>query len=408
VTVHEIAVTGIGLITPAGVGAQDTWQGTLTGRSAAAYDSHLAENGAIPISCRVPGFDPVKALGGAARRMERFVQLALAAAREAITDAALDTTAWEPARVAVIIGVGAESKNIGAETFRKCHERQYRAVSPTAVPRIIVNAAAYTVSQILGAQGPSMAVSTACASGADALAIARDLLAADRCDIAIAGGTEAPVDPITAVSFRQMQALSQRTSNPEGASRPFDTDRDGFVLGEGAGLLVLERAAHARARRAPIRALLTGHGQSNDAYHYAAGHPDGRGITQAYTAALTDADLATCDIDHINAHATSTVMNDAIEATTLNRIFEGRVPPVTATKSIIGHTLGAAGAIEAGVAVLALQHQLIPPTANLDTLDTAIDLDIVTKAPRKKRLTTIASNSFGFGGHNTVLIIKTP
>ncbi len=258
----------------------------------------------------------------------------------------------------------------------------------------------------LGAHGPSLAVTTACASGATALGTARDLLLADRCDIALAGGAEAPCHPLPSTCFAQMGALSTRLHDPEGASRPFDTDRDGFVLAEGAGLLVLERASDARARGARPHAHLSGYGASTDGYHYAAPHPEGAGITRAFNAALADAGLGTGDIGHINAHGTGTPLNDLIEGAALSRIFDGHPPPVTSTKGVTGHALGAAGAIEAALAALTLKHQSIPPTANLHQLDPDIHLDVVAKTARQHRMEAVASNSCGFGGHNTVLVMR--
>ncbi|MFG2334012.1 beta-ketoacyl-[acyl-carrier-protein] synthase family protein [Streptomyces sp. NPDC048604] len=402
---RDIAVTGVGLLTSAGADAVTSWQGVCSGVSPAAIDPELGDV-PVPLSCRVPEFDAAALLGRAVWRTDRFVHLALAAACQAVTDAGLDTATWDGARVGVIVGVGTESKQTSVAALRKYLDHSYATLSPLTVPRSTVNAAAAEICIALGARGPSMAVTTACASGATALGTARDLLLADRCDIVLAGGTEAPCHPLTSLSFSQMGALSTRVHDPQGASRPFERDRDGFVLAEGAGVLVLERASDARARGARPQAYFCGYGSATDGYHYAAAHPEGAGFEQAFTAALADADLHETDIGHINAHGTATPMNDQIEAAALRRLFNGHPPPVTSTKGVTGHTLGAAGAIEAVLATLTLRHQTIPPTANLDQLDPAIDLDVVAKKPRPHRMQAVISNSFGFGGHNAVLVLR--
>ncbi|MEW1905448.1 beta-ketoacyl-[acyl-carrier-protein] synthase family protein [Streptomyces sp. NPDC086147] len=402
---RDIAVTGVGLLTSAGTDAVTSWRGVCSGESPAVIDPDLGDV-PVPLSCRVPDFDAAALLGRAVWRTDRFVHLALAAAHQAVTDAGLNPTTWDGARVGVVVGVGTESKETSVTALRKYTEHKYATLSPLTVPRSTVNAAAAEICIALGAWGPSMAVTTACASGATALGTARDLLLADRCDIVLAGGAEAPCHPLTSLSFSQMGALSTRVHDPQGASRPFERDRDGFVLAEGAGVLVLERASDARARRARPHAYFCGYGSSTDGYHYAAAHPTGAGFERAFTAALADAGLHETDIGHVNAHGTATPMNDQIEAATLHRLFNGHPPPVTSTKGVTGHTLGAAGAIEAVLATLTLRHQTIPPTANLDVLDPAIDLDVVAKEPRPHRMQAVISNSFGFGGHNSVLVLR--
>ncbi|MGC0316746.1 beta-ketoacyl-[acyl-carrier-protein] synthase family protein [Kitasatospora acidiphila] len=404
-TAHDIAVTGLGLVTPGGPDVATTWEAVCEGRASAALDPDLGDV-PVPISCRVPDFEPRALLGREAWRMDRFVQLALVAAHQAVADAGLEPASWDGARVAVVVGVGAESRETVFTASRKILEHDYATISPLTIPRATTNAAAAEIGITLGAHGPSMAVTTACASGATAIGVAKDLLAAGRCDIALAGGAEAPCHPLGSLGFSRMGALSTRLHDPSAASRPFDADRDGFVLAEGAGILVLERAADARARRAPAQAYLAGYGASTDGHHYAAPHPTGLGIERAVTAALSDAGLHPTDIHHVNAHGTGTPMNDRIEAATLRRIFRGRPPAVTSAKGTLGHTLGAAGAIEAALAVLTLRHQTIPPTANLHRLDPDIDLDVVAKEARRTRVDALLSNSYGFGGHNAILVLK--
>ncbi|PSJ28857.1 3-oxoacyl-ACP synthase [Streptosporangium nondiastaticum] len=401
----DVAVTGLGLVTAAGVGVTATWEGLLAGRSRAAPDPRLA---GLPVdfSCG-SDFDAAGALGRRlAARLDRFSAMALAAAREAVADAGLDTAAWDPLRVAVVIGASSACMEHYDREFAWMAAGRPDRVSPMAIMRSIPNMAAGEVGLDLGTRGPNLAVSTACASGATAIGVARDLVRAGSCDIALAGGSESLRARSTAVGFHQMRALSARGHDPEGASRPFDADRDGFVLGEGAGVLVLERPAHARARGARPRALLRGYGASCDAHHTVAPHPDGRGAADALRTALADAGLAPGDVDHVNAHGTATRINDLAEYRALARVFR-TPPPVTAPKSVLGHAAGGSGGIEAACAVLTLQHQLIPPTANLDNPDPGLPLDIVRKTPRRARLTTVVSNSFGFGGQNAVLVFGT-
>ncbi|MFC5720555.1 beta-ketoacyl-[acyl-carrier-protein] synthase family protein [Streptomyces gamaensis] len=402
-----VAVTGLGLVTPCGIGWEATWAGLCAGLPTADRDPALSGM-PVDFSCRVPDFDPIALAGRASWRMDRFVQLAVAAARLAVTDAGLDVRGWEGHRVGVVLGVGSTSLDTWQGEYAKVAAGRLKRVSPLTLPRSIPNMAAGEVCIDLGARGPSLTVSTACASGATALGVARDLLNAGRCDIVLAGGAEAPrAAAMTSLCFSQLSALSTRCHDPEGASRPFDADRDGFVLGEGAAVLVLERPRQARERGARVRARLVGFGASGDAYGPTAPDPEGEGVALAVDAALADAGLSPADVDHVNAHGTGTEVNDYVEARALCRAF-GTPPPVTAVKSVIGHGIGAAGAIEAACGVLSLERQLVPPTANLDRLDPRIDLDVVTKVPRQVRMETVMSNSFGFGGHNAVLVLARP
>ncbi|MEU0194368.1 beta-ketoacyl-[acyl-carrier-protein] synthase family protein [Streptomyces afghaniensis] len=400
-------VTGIGLATAGGVGADATWRRLCEGRPTATTDDRLA---GLPVdfSCRVPDDDLAAALGRGLRwRTDRFIHLAIAAAREAVRDSGLEPTDWEGDRVGVVIGVGSSSRDTDLHIAACMTSGQYQKISPTTVPRALPNMAAGEIAADLGAKGPGLGVSTACASGATAIGIGRQLLQSGMCDIAVVGGAESACGPLSSMSFWRLGALSTRRHDPLGASRPFDAERDGFVLAEGAGVLVLERAEHARARRIRPKAVLSGFGATSDAYHSTTPHPEGEGAVRAVHDALRQADLAPTDIDHVNAHATSTPLNDRTEAAVLHRVFP-LPPPVTATKSILGHSLGAAGAVEAAVCVLTLHHQTIHPAANLDVPEAGIDLDIVTKVARPCRIDTALSTSFGFGGHNAALIFQTP
>jgi beta-ketoacyl-acyl-carrier-protein synthase II len=401
----DIAVTGLGLVTPAGIGVRATWQGLCDGRATAARDPRL-EGLPVDFSCRLDGFDPVAALGRRLTwRIDLFTEMALVAAREAVADADLDPASWDGSRVGVVIGNGSGGNGEREDDFAKLREGRIASISPTTIPRSVPNMVAGEIGIDLQALGPNLVTTTACASGTTAIGTARDLIRVGACDIAITGGSESACSRIASAGFFRAGALSARTHDPAGASRPFDTDRDGFVLGEGAGMLILERAEHARARGATIHAYLSGYGASADGYHPTAPDPSGGGVLRAIAAALSDAGLVSGDIDHVNAHGTSTQMNDLAEARVLRAAFTDP-PPVTATKSIIGHCIGAAGAIEAAATVLTLRHQLIPPTANLDCLDPEIDLDVVAKAPRPYTMRAALSNSFAFGGQNAVLVFR--
>ncbi|WP_406722209.1 beta-ketoacyl-[acyl-carrier-protein] synthase family protein [Streptomyces althioticus] len=398
-----VAVTGLGLITPAGAGVDAAWDAVCRGEGTASRDPALA---GLPVdfSCRVPQSreELDRRVGRASWRMARNAVLAVLAAREAVHDAGLDPVTWDGGRVAVVLGCGLGGDEVREEQGRRLELRGAEAVSALTIPQLLPNTAAGEVSLGLGARGPALAPATACASGATALAVARDLLTAGRCDIAVAGGTEAALTPLCAAGFWRMGALSGRTDAPASASRPFAEDRDGFVLAEGAGVLVLERTRDAEARGASVRARLVGCGSTSDAHHPTAPDPDGRGAEEALRGALADAGLAPGDVDHVNAHGTSTPLNDAAEAALISRVLPHR-PSVTAPKGVLGHSLGAAGAVEAALTVLALQHRTVPPVGNLRAPAAAVGIDCVTKAPRRQDVRVAVSHSFGFGGHNVVL-----
>ncbi|MFI1259019.1 beta-ketoacyl-[acyl-carrier-protein] synthase family protein [Streptomyces netropsis] len=404
----DVAVTGLGLLCPAGTTAEGIWETLSAGRSLAQRDPELLGL-PVDISCRVSGFDPVTECGPRlARRLDRFIHLALIAARRAVADAELDPRTWRAERVGVILGVGSNSLETYITEFTRLGQGHPQRVSPQAMPRSLPNMAAGEVAIDLGARGPNFCVSSACASGATALGVARDLLLAGRCDVVLAGGSESGRSRMTTACFSQMRALSRRTDQPASACRPFDTDRDGFVLGEGAAVLVLERHDYARRRGAPVRGLLSGFAATADAYHPVAPHPEGAGSELALRAALADAGCAPRDVGHINAHATSTQAGDAAEALTLLRVHDGSPPPVTAPKSVLGHSLGASSAIEAALTVLTLERQCIPPTANLQRQDKGLELDVVAGTTRMATLDVAVSTSFGFGGQNAVLVFTSP
>ncbi|MEU7164438.1 beta-ketoacyl-[acyl-carrier-protein] synthase family protein [Streptomyces morookaense] len=399
-----LAVTGIGLVTPAGIGTRRTWEGVCAGRSTAARDPELA---GLPVdfACRVPGFDPHRHVPGPRPwRHDRFTQFALAAAHEAVADAQLDPAGWDAARVSVVLGSAAGGAGTLEAQHHKLLHEGHRAVSPFTLPAFLPNMAAGQLAIALRAHGPALHTATACASGATALITAAMLLHEDACDIAVAGGADAMVTPLCAAAFGTLGALSRRSDEPAAACRPFDRDRDGLVLAEGAGVLVLEREKDAAARHAPVHARFTGHGSSADAHHLVTPDPQGRGLHRAVRLALRDACADVHRVDHVNAHGTGTVLNDRTEAAVLHRVFGTSPPSVTSAKGVLGHTMGAAGAVEAALTVLSVEHQLVPPTANFVRPEPAMaPVDVVHTAPRQQAIRTALSISCGFGGHHAVL-----
>ncbi|MFT2018642.1 beta-ketoacyl-[acyl-carrier-protein] synthase family protein [Streptomyces sp. 796.1] len=397
-------ITGLGLVTPAGSGADENWRRLLSGVSAAATDPELKDV-EVDFSCRVPDFDANALLGRrTAWRLDRFVQLAVVAARQAVADAGHGPGTWDAARVGVVLG----NSLGGTTTFEAQHRTYYGGapedLSPLMIPMGMVNMVAGYVAMDLGALGPSLVTATACASGAAAIGTARDWLASGLCDVVLAGGTESALTPATMTGLARMGALSVRRDEPAAASRPFAADRDGFVAGEGAAVLVLERERDARARGARRYAAVAGFGAASDAYHATAPHPEGAGLERALRTALADADVAPADVGHVNAHGTSTPMNDLTEARALHRVL-GSGAAVTSTKGVTGHTLAAAGAIEAAYTALALCHGAVPPTANVREVDPEVAVDVVTGGPRTAPLDVAVSTSLGFGGHNAALVL---
>ncbi|MFJ4920673.1 beta-ketoacyl-[acyl-carrier-protein] synthase family protein [Streptomyces sp. NPDC088725] len=404
-TAETVAVSGVGVVSPAGADETSFWDGLCAGRSFARRSAELAGM-PVDFACAIDGLDVDEAVGGrSVWRMARFVKLGLIAARQAVADAGLDPATWDGRRVGVVLGVGVGGVSVLTDNALKLEAQGPGAVSPLLVPMMIPNAAGGEVAIALKAQGPSLAPATACASGATAIAVARDLLVTGQCDIVVAGGAESVLTPLVVTAFARMGALSRRTGDPGAASRPFAQDRDGFVIGEGAAMVVLEREADARARGRVPRALLAGTGSSTDAYHPTAPEPQGRGAQAAVEAALREAGWSAADVDHVNAHGTSTPLNDAMEGMLISRVFPHR-PSVTAPKGVVGHTLAAAGAIEAVACVLTLEHGVVPPIANLDAPAVEFDLDCVTKTPRRQQVERAVSHSFGFGGHNVVLAFR--
>ncbi|WP_151483515.1 beta-ketoacyl-[acyl-carrier-protein] synthase family protein [Streptomyces albicerus] len=404
----DAAVTGIGMVTPAGLGTAASWDRIKSADGTAAQRVPALAGIPADIGCWISDFDPAAAVGKRkAWRLDRSSQLAVAAAAEALADAGLDPASWDGARVGVVLGSGIG----GASAWEKQHhvllEQGSEKVSAMLIPMLAVNMSAGYIAMEFGARGPNFVTATACASGTTAVGAARELLRGGRCDVVITGGTEACLIPSIISGFQQMGALSGRRDDPTVASRPFDVDRDGFVPAEGAAVLVLERPESARARGARIRANISGYGASADAYNATAPEPQGTGAELALRAALDDARAEPSAVDHVNAHGTSTPLNDLMEARLIRRVLGDR-PTVTSVKGVTGHSLGASGAIEVAVAALTVEHRLIPPTANLDSQDPEIDLDVVAKAARPADVEVAVSNSFGFGGQNAVVLLTRP
>ena len=399
---QPVAITGLGALTPLGPDVAALEQGLLSGRSGVRLldEPEFAELPAR-LAATVELTDRLERVE--ARTLDRVQQVALVAAREAWADAGSPDV--EPTRLAVVLGSGIGGALTLLEQDKKLREGGPRRVSPHLIPMLMPNGPAATVGLEVGARAGVHCPVSACASGAEALAMALELLRSGRADIVVAGGAEACVHPLPLAGFAQMRALSTRHDEPEAASRPYDKGRDGFVLGEGAGVLVLETVAHARARGARIHGHLAGAGLASDAHHVTAPDPTGAGAARSISAALRDAGVGPEQIGHIDAHATSTPLGDLAEARALNIALGSHRPPVTAPKSCTGHLLGAAGAVEAIAVVLALKSGVIPAIRNLDDPDDGADVDAVRTVPRQHAHEVALSTSFGFGGHDVSLVL---
>ncbi|MGB5660314.1 MAG: beta-ketoacyl-ACP synthase II [Thermoanaerobaculia bacterium] len=407
---RRVVVTGVGLVSPLGDGTSVTWQGLLEGRSGVGPITRFdATEYPSRIAGEVPDFDPLKYIDKKElKKSDRFIQLALAAAEGAMDDSGLQIDEAAASRVGVIIGSGIGGLPLIERTHEKLVEKGPSRVSPFFIPGLIVNMAAGQVSIRYGARGPNSAPCTACTSGLHAIGDAYRQIQYGHADAMIAGGTEGVVTPLSVAGFCAMRALSTRNDEPELASRPWDRDRDGFVIGEGAGIVILEELSRAVARQAPIYAEIVGYGMSGDAYHISAPQPEGIGAADVMRAVLEDADLEASQVGYINAHGTSTELGDSAEVQAIKEVFGDHAYrlAVSSTKSCTGHLLGAAGGLETGVLALALHHQVLPPTINLEQPSEDCDLDFVPGTARPTDFEIGLTNSFGFGGSNGALLLK--
>jgi 3-oxoacyl-[acyl-carrier-protein] synthase II len=401
----RVVVTGVGVKTPAGNDVASFWEQLCAGRaSARRIESFDPTDLSITFAGEVRDFDAVEYFGPKeARRQDRVTQLGFGAAADALGDAG--ELGADPSRCAVIIATGVGGLHTLEENERLYFEKGPSRVSPFFVPMMMPNATAGVVAMQLGWTGPNLCVATACAAGAHAIGEGVRLIRDGTADVVMAGGTEAAVTPLTIAAFARMGALSSRNDAPERASRPFDADRDGFVIGEGAGCVVLEPLQRARARGATIYGEVAGYGRNADAYHITAPSPGGAGAAVCMQLALEDAGMEPSSIGHVNAHGTSTPLNDAAEAEAVRKVFGDAPPVVTSTKGVTGHLIGAAGAVEAVAALLSVREGIVPPTANFERVGDDIELDVVAGSPREIGVKPAISNSFGFGGHNASLVL---
>src|SRR6058998_843150 len=409
---RRVAITGLGLVTPLGTNVQSTWEGLLAGRSGAGPITRFdPSQSPVRFACEVRGFDPAQYLDKKEiRRYDLFSQYAIGATEQAVVDACLARN-WKAVRlerVGVLIGTGTGGVATFEENCRALIEKGPSRVSPFFIPMYMPNVAAALISMRYGAKGPNYCTTSACASSAHSLADALQLIRNGQADVMIAGGAEAAITPLAVASFANMKALSERNDDPATASRPFDKDRDGFVMGDGAAVLILEEWEHAKRRGAKIYAELVGYGPTADAYHITAPAPDGSGAQEAMRLAMRDGDIRPDQVGYINAHGTSTPHGDAAETAAVKAVFGAQARKLIfgSTKSMTGHMLGAAGAVEAAVCALVVQTGVVPPTINQFTPDSACDLDSAPNKAVKRAVEIALSNSFGFGGHNATLAVR--
>lgn len=407
---HRVVVTGIGCFSPLGLDTAITWQNLIAGKSgvdnitlfdASGYKTHFA--------AEVKGFDPTNYIGRKeARRMDRFAQLSVAAALQAVANSGLEINSENQNKIGVIVGSGIGGLTTLYEETKVLLESGPAKVTPFLVPMMISDMAAAQVSITLGIKGVNLGVSSACSSSSDAIGVAYELIRRGDAEAAVTGGSEAIINPIGIASFNALNALSTRNDAPQQASRPFDADRDGFVIGEGSCILILESLEHAQKRGANILAEVAAYGASGDAFHITQPDEGGDGAIRAMRLALSKAGFTPADIDYVNAHGTSTPMNDRIETMAIKTVFgdQAHRVAISSTKSMTGHLIGAAGALEASVCIMAIQNGVIPPTINLNKPAPECDLDYTPNVARKIEVNTALSNTFGFGGHNSVLIFK--
>jgi len=407
---RRVVVTGLGIVSPIGCAKDIFWDNLIKGKSgigpltqfdATQYDSRIAGE--------VKEFAPHPSISSKElRRMERFVQFGVTAAKNAIDDSGIDVSKEDPYRIGVLTGSGIGSLRIIEEQHKIILEKGPSRVTPFLIPMLIVNMASGHISIMTGVKGPNLCTTTACASGSHAIGEAMRIIQYGDADVMIAGGTESCITALGIGGFCALKALSTRNDEPQRASRPFDKDRDGFVMSEGCGIAILEELEHAKKRNAKIYGEIVGYGMTGDAYHMTAPDPEGEGATRCMINALKDGNLKPEDISYINAHGTSTSLNDKIETIAIKKAFGSfaKKVPVSSTKSMLGHQLGAAGAVEFVICCLAIERSIIPPTMNYETPDPDCDLDYVPNKARKAKVISCLSNSLGFGGHNATLCVK--
>jgi len=407
---RRVVVTGYGVLSPLSLTAEGTWKRILRGESGIGpIERFDVSSYPVRIAGQVPDFDPLNYMDKkAARKIDRFIQFALAATQEALSMSGLEISSSNAERVGVAVGSGIGGLSTIEEQHKILMERGWGRVSPFFIPGIIINMASGQISIRHGAKGPNISTVTACATASHAIGESMRYIQRGDADVMISGGTEAAVTPLSIAGFAAMRALSTRNDEPETASRPYDADRDGFVMGEGAGVLILESLEHARARGARIMCELTGYGMSGDAFHVSAPSEDGDGPMRAMINALEDAELSPSDVQYINAHGTSTPAGDTVETLAVKRCFGDCASQVavSSTKSMTGHLLGAAGGLEAVLTIQAMRDGIAPPTINLRTPDPACDLDYVPNKARPMAIRHALSNSFGFGGTNACLVLS--
>jgi len=407
---RRVVVTGMGCISPVGNNVSETWESILAGKSGAAMITHFdASKHKTRFAAEVKGFDPVALFGTReTRKMDRFTQFANAVALEALEQSGLKIDESNRDRIGVVIGTGIGGISTLLEQVEVMRERGPERVSPFLVPMMISDSAPGMIAIRFGVRGPNMALATACASGNNVIGEALEMIRRGAADVMFAGASEAAIVPVAMAGLNVMTALSTRNEDPQSASRPFDKDRDGFLMGEGAGILVLESLESAQRRGANILAEIRGYGTTDDAHHISAPAENGAGAAIAMRLALEHAELSVTDIGYINAHGTSTPLNDKSETAAIKTVFgeQAYSIPVSSTKSMTGHLLGASGALEAVFCVLAMRDEILPPTINYRTPDPECDLDYVPNQARKASPKHVMSNSFGFGGHNATLILS--
>ncbi|MBI2871922.1 MAG: beta-ketoacyl-ACP synthase II [Chloroflexi bacterium] len=409
---RRVFVTGIGTVSPVGLDIASTWEALLQGVSGVdRITSFNAEGFATTFAAEVKGFEPERFMDRKqARRLDRFAQFAVVAAQQALCQAQLKLETVDATRVAAILGSGIGGILTLSEQFGVLGEKGPSRVSPFLIPMMLADMGSGHLSMIFGAKGPNFCPVSSCSSGADAIGLASQMIRRGEVDIALAGGTEAPICPIAVAGFNSCQALSTRNGDPKKASRPFDLDRDGFVMGEGAAVLILESLESLQRRGVPPLAELAGYAASSDAHHVTQPSPGGEGAARAMSLALSRAGLQPHEIDYVNAHGTSTPMNDKYETMSVKSAFGEAAHKlrISSTKSMTGHLLGAAGALEAAVTVMAVAQGAIPPTINLETPDPECDLDYTPTQAYRRPISAAMSNNLGFGGHNASLIFTTP